>query len=51
MLDLGTLLGYFCIVACGVCKLPQIQTLYQTRLVGGLSFTSILLELYWYKFS
>ena len=45
MLDLGTLLGYFCIVACGVCKLPQIQTLYQTRLVGGLSFTSILLEL------
>merc|ERR1712179_868729 len=46
MLDLGTLLGYFCIVACGVCKLPQIQTLYQTRLVGGLSFTSILLELY-----
>ena len=49
MLDLGTLLGYFCIVACGVCKLPQIQTLYQTRLVGGLSFTSILLELYWYS--
>eukprot|EP00091_Calanus_sinicus_P012984 TRINITY_DN28967_c0_g1_i1.p1 TRINITY_DN28967_c0_g1~~TRINITY_DN28967_c0_g1_i1.p1 ORF type:complete len:205 (-),score=49.29 TRINITY_DN28967_c0_g1_i1:101-715(-) len=46
MLDLGTLLGYFCIVACGVCKLPQIKTLYQSQVVGGLSLTSILLELY-----
>jgi len=46
VLDLGTFLGYFCILACGVCKLPQIKTLYQSQLVGGLSFTSILLELY-----
>merc|ERR1711892_368693 len=46
MMDLGTFLGYFCILACGVCKLPQIKTLYQSQLVGGLSFTSILLELY-----
>merc|ERR1712083_438464 len=46
MLDLGTLLGYFCIIACGVCKLPQIRSLYQSQLVGGLSLTSILLQLY-----
>eukprot|EP00090_Calanus_glacialis_P015712 TRINITY_DN24769_c0_g1_i1.p1 TRINITY_DN24769_c0_g1~~TRINITY_DN24769_c0_g1_i1.p1 ORF type:complete len:205 (-),score=44.26 TRINITY_DN24769_c0_g1_i1:96-710(-) len=46
MLDLGTFLGYFCIVACGICKLPQIKTIYQSQVVGGLSLTSILLELY-----
>eukprot|EP00092_Neocalanus_flemingeri_P015248 GFUD01016478.1.p1 GENE.GFUD01016478.1~~GFUD01016478.1.p1 ORF type:complete len:205 (-),score=35.44 GFUD01016478.1:83-697(-) len=46
MVDLGTFLGYFCIIANAYCKLPQIKTIYQSQVVGGLSLTSILIELY-----
>ena len=45
MLDL--LLGSLVVVSSGVSKVPQIREVLSTRIVLGLSLTSILLELYW----
>jgi len=45
-MEVTELLGYFCIFACGLSKLPQIWRVHQTKAVAGLSVTSILLELY-----
>jgi len=39
-------LGYLCIFANGLSKLPQIRRVHETQSVAGLSMTSILLELY-----
>lgn len=43
---LSQALGYFCILACGLSKVPQILVVRETRAVAGISVTSILLELY-----
>ena len=45
MLDL--LFGYTVVLACGVSKVPQVRSVLETRVIQGLSLTSILLELYW----
>jgi len=43
---LDVIFGYFVIFACGISKLPQVQTVSKTRIIQGLSVSSILLELY-----
>lgn len=43
---LDVVFGYFVIFACAISKLPQVQTVSKTRIIQGLSVSSILLELY-----
>lgn len=45
-MEVTEFLGYFCILACGLSKLPQIWRVHQTQAVAGISVPSILLELY-----
>merc|ERR1712037_93454 len=45
-LGVQEVLGYLCIFANGLSKLPQIRRVHETQSVAGLSLTSILLELY-----
>jgi len=45
-LGVQEVLGYLCIFANGLSKLPQIRRVHETQSIAGLSMTSILLELY-----
>ena len=47
MPPLASLLGWICVAACGLCKLPQLATTASTWQAEGLSVASILLQLFW----
>jgi len=40
-----SVLGWFCIISCGLSKLPQIRTIHKSKTIIGVSLSSILMEL------